>query len=288
MLFPGLSSIGYGSPCNKLAPLNRELVGWWLVLPKRYGGLLLIDLAGVRHGVLTNMDTSSATSGWGATTRQGGYGEVRYDGSNDYVLVSSAKILSGLTDWSMCVCEKTTSSNVVGGKAMYCERASGGLDILKLDSVDTTSQNSAIITMRDDSATLLQVRGTATINDGAWHQIVGVKAGTAVTLYVDGKQDASGTWSGTNTFTNASDSRIGTDQLSALSAWNGSIDDVRLYTRALSASEVSGLFQASRQGYRREINRQTFFMLNTAGGLTYPQLERGIRGLNRGLTLGRR
>src|SRR4029077_5506129 len=79
--------IDFRSPLNRQHPLNRAVVGAWEVLPGLSGGALWYNLAGPYHGTLTNMATAGGASGWGGTTRTGGYGEMRFDGSNDTVSI---------------------------------------------------------------------------------------------------------------------------------------------------------------------------------------------------------
>jgi len=78
-------TLNYGTPVNGMHPLNRGLSGWWKVLPLRSSGLLWSDLVGVAPGTRQGMGAGSGTSGWGATTRRGGFGEMRFDGTDDYV-----------------------------------------------------------------------------------------------------------------------------------------------------------------------------------------------------------
>jgi concanavalin A-like lectin/glucanase superfamily protein len=87
---------------------------------------------------------------------------------------------------------------------------------------------------------------TATITDTtSWHFVVGTWDGSTQRLYIDGVQDPSTiSWSGsllttTNTF---SIGRLGGLDLYYFA---GLIDDVRVYNRALSATEVAGLYGGS-------------------------------------------
>ncbi len=149
---------------------------------------------------------------------------------------------------------KTSVSKIAGGRAIYAERATSGSDIVKLDSLDDTSKTNAFITVRNDAATLLQVRGSKTINDNKWHLITGVKNGTSVYLYVDGAQDGTtDVWAGAENFTNAGIvSLIAADALGP--SFTGAIDDVRIYTRALGRDEVQQLYHlgAANAGHSNE------------------------------------
>ena len=85
---------------------------------------------------------------------------------------------------------------------------------------------------------------TALYNDGKWHHVVFVlSGGNTITNYIDGSSSnanndqSSGTVS---SFSNTSNVRIGNDYDGEY--FNGNVDDVRIYSTALTASEVSNLY----------------------------------------------
>jgi len=86
--------------------------------------------------------------------------------------------------------------------------------------------------------------GTSALSAGTWYHIAAVLSGpTNMDLYIDGVDD-DGTYSGTGgslTYS-AGSSLIGIRHDSAYS-FNGKIDDVRIYGRALSAREIQQLYQ---------------------------------------------
>jgi hypothetical protein len=84
------------------------------------------------------------------------------------------------------------------------------------------------------------------VNDGKWHSCAAVLDGQGtISLYVDGALSAQGTYDPTLDYTHGQFWRIGADQWNnqLWQVWNGSIDDVRIYDRALSDSEVAQLYQ---------------------------------------------
>ncbi|MCU0460891.1 MAG: LamG domain-containing protein [Bacteroidales bacterium] len=78
---------------------------------------------------------------------------------------------------------------------------------------------------------------TEKYNDGTWHLFTGVFTGTRLLIYVDGLLKVSGNASYTTG--NDREIRIGAD--SELSFFNGKIDDVRIWNRALSENEIFAL-----------------------------------------------
>jgi hypothetical protein len=83
------------------------------------------------------------------------------------------------------------------------------------------------------------VSGTSDIDDGEWHHVVGVNDLTNVFVYVDGVQENSDTGGAPQSDSNP---LIGKNNQDATHNFVGIIDDVRIYNRALSASEIKQLY----------------------------------------------
>ncbi len=90
---------------------------------------------------------------------------------------------------------------------------------------------------------------TADVNDNRWHQVVAVYDGANASLYIDGKLDNSvATWGSIST--DREPIYIGDDPFRPGYSWNGFMDDVRIYSYALSPEEVKMLYEG--QEPRRE------------------------------------
>ncbi|MHC4435711.1 MAG: LamG domain-containing protein, partial [Planctomycetota bacterium] len=82
--------------------------------------------------------------------------------------------------------------------------------------------------------------GTVRVNDGRWHHVAGTYDGSMICLYVDGKLDVSSEADGLievndyNVF-------IGANAEKPNRNFKGSIDEVRIYSYALSAEEVKAI-----------------------------------------------
>ena len=104
-----------------------------------------------------------------------------------------------------------------------------------------TSGKVALWLQSDDATILLNdVLSTGTAFDSTWHHIVWTDNNGTAKLYIDAKLDATNfnytrkTTTLLNTFIG---SQKATDQF-----FNGTIDDVRVYSRVLSAAEVRRLY----------------------------------------------
>ncbi len=86
------------------------------------------------------------------------------------------------------------------------------------------------------------VQSVRTVNDGSWHLIAIVLSGTNLSFYVDGAFDVTRTSAAPLSTTNTG--VIGRESDSSGSYFNGLLDDVRVYNRALSAAEIQRLYQS--------------------------------------------
>ncbi|MBA3662816.1 MAG: T9SS type A sorting domain-containing protein [Bacteroidetes bacterium] len=85
---------------------------------------------------------------------------------------------------------------------------------------------------------------TLTINNGAWHHLAMVYNGAGTnTLYVDGVSAAMGTYTYNTQTSTFNIGRLTTQtQFSEWMYWDGKVDDIAIWSRALSACEVKKLY----------------------------------------------
>ncbi len=79
--------------------------------------------------------------------------------------------------------------------------------------------------------------GSVNVNDGQWHHVAGVYDGTQKRLYVDGNLDVSENSTG-NINNSSYNVNIGENAEATGRYWDGLIDDVRVYNRALTQEEI--------------------------------------------------
>lgn len=119
--------------------------------------------------------------------------------------------------------------------------------ILMKDSYDLAfadaglAERRAGFTVKTPSENLLLTPAPIT-QAGKWHFIVGTYDGSTMRLYVDGVQAAEGPATGDITPT-SSDLMIGRNSENGEDIYKGIIDEIRIYNRALSSSEIVELFQ---------------------------------------------
>ena len=99
-------------------------------------------------------------------------------------------------------------------------------------------------TGRNTPSTDLTITSSLTYNDNIWHHMIAtrVRSTGTITLYVDAQQVATGT-SGVQSLTSSTNMRIGAIQVNN-NFFSGSIANVQIYNRALSAAEVAQNYNA--------------------------------------------
>ncbi|MET0070595.1 MAG: Ig-like domain-containing protein [Candidatus Thiodiazotropha sp.] len=197
------------------------------------------------HGTLTNgaaIDTNDATDIVGE-------GKLSLDGFNDYVNLSPhITSFSGLSQGTISAWINTTSSAVQHIFSIY-DRSSPNEADLGVDNGELF-----FFVENTGPGILLNVEADMTINDGAWHHVAVTVDGSGNNLYVDGVQLTGGalTYLNGNSSTSAffssvdfiDDMQIGSIDDSGsgiVNPFNGLIDEVRIYNRALTSSDIAEL-----------------------------------------------
>jgi len=217
----------YGTPLKKDWH-TQGLVGFWGM--QEGGGLIVHDLSGYNnHGTMIGMDNpSSATSGW--TAGRTGKG-LSFDGVNDYVEVGN---ISESTTYTLSAWFNTSSvspDDLIGHRIITIFRSGQTSTKIAL----FMRNNKASIQYYTTSAASLS--DTVNSNNGLWHSLIATYDGVILKLYVDGILKNSATITLTSNVSDSSDI-IGRGITASPGYFNGLIDDIRIYNRALTAGEV--------------------------------------------------
>ncbi len=182
---------------------------------------------------------------WSATSGFDGKGAYSFDGTNDYITIphsSSINIISGQATYSM-----------------WLKRGRSGATEVLFDKNSVTpepvyirfSNNDRIyiqIFANDGSYHYFFASSTSTITDTDWHLLDVVfdyDTWTNSKIYIDGVAETlySPTQFGTQiALTNTGILTIGSPNSGADYNFNGKIDNVRIYNRALSAAQIKALY----------------------------------------------
>ena len=161
------------------------------------------------------------------------YYSVDFDGSNDYITAP----ISALNSVADCTISFWFKLDATSDKMMVGDYIDGSNGIwLYWDG--TTWYFSP----RNGSG-VVSTTYTWTGKDTNWHHITGVKSGTGGTIYIDGTSVATGTASATLTSATGNNFQIGALTGASLYA-NGIIDEVAIFDSALSASDVTAIYNS--------------------------------------------
>ncbi|MDP6575217.1 MAG: SdrD B-like domain-containing protein, partial [Candidatus Peribacteraceae bacterium] len=218
-----------GSGSFNNVTFDNGLVGYWKF--DEGGGTVARDSsANGNDGTLTNMDGDDwvdVKAGTGTTNFYNAYA-LDFDGTNDFVDAGNQSVYE-IQTFAISTWFKTSTSGFRYFASEYESDANSWY-------IRINSNNTATFHAAGKKAT-----SSATVNDGVWHHAVGVKdaVNDYTKLYLDGSEVGTNTESPL-TF-DSTTFKIGILTTGPLGPFDGLIDDVRMYNRALSASEVANL-----------------------------------------------
>ncbi|HVZ87142.1 MAG TPA: LamG-like jellyroll fold domain-containing protein [Polyangia bacterium] len=206
------------------------LVGYWKA--DEVGGTTMRDASGNGNtGTLSAAGVTWNTSGaFSISTGFDNAGSIALNGTSGYVTLGTTNLPANnaVQSISLWYNGKPNGNN----QNMIAINGSGGSEL------QLGFRSSTVIAWKSGGAAL--VSGTAT-NDTSWHHLVYTYDGTTDKLYVDGALLASQTGSVHQTGT-ATSAYLGTFSPPTSELFGGSLDDVRVYNTALTATQVANLF----------------------------------------------
>jgi hypothetical protein len=217
------------------------LVGWWQFLEG--SGTTTADSSG--HG---NTGTLVSSPTWVTTAYNGG--GLTFNGTTQYVNAGAGASLSSTTfTYSFWMNAVHASDNAVVEQTIN-------------KSIDNPSNNynyqfnwrhvnggvyPKSCVFRDSTPTDHVVQIAGTMNPGTWYMVTCTYDGTSLKVYLNGALDSTTTTSATP-ITGSSNLFIGSGSTNgdvAASWFDGTLDDVRVYNIALSASQILALYKAT-------------------------------------------
>ena len=204
--------------------LSYGLVGWWTL--NESSGTVACDSSG-----FTGNGTLIASPVWTNGVVGSGLYLQRYRGVN----IPYTSILApgtGSVSYVFWILHATQAAGgfqfVICNNGLQIYSLSSGL--LKFDFYDGTHESIA--------------QSGKVIDDGLWHHIACVRDKTSnhITIYVDGLSGTPVTDTSVDLNSTGQNLEIGYFHLSSGNYYVGSIDDVRIYNRPLSADEVKALY----------------------------------------------
>lgn len=217
-------------PRQEYPSLRQGLVGAWCP-SLGASGLSLIDRSWRNnHGTLTNM---AGQDNW----RASGSGlALNFDGVNDYVATNV--VLDGAFTVSIWANRRTAGS--------FVQRILWG-NTADVDTYIANIQATSVGVQSDNAGTFKVFAGFTFVNNAWFHVVLSRDSGNNVRVWKDAVESSSGAQAISPVFTlNALGRYADASGPNAPFQWDGLIDDVRVYNRALTLAEIRLL--ASRRG----------------------------------------
>ena len=181
-----------------------------------------------------------------------------------YWRTDEQNIVSGSDEFTIVAAFKSAAGIEDGGRSLYVERPDA-TQIVKLGIADTSFKTHLVV--RNGSGAIMFAASAANHNDGVMHVAAGVRyASNDHKLFVDGVLAGSSTGTVANSFPSASYGYVANDPFEPTTSFvTGSIPLVALFTKALSADDVTRL---SRDYYAELFQpaNQSPFLISIPGG----------------------
>jgi Concanavalin A-like lectin/glucanases superfamily len=274
----------YGAPGNVQSgtlPLLTGLRAWWKVLPLMGGGATWADLMGRAPQTLVGLLPSSLSSGFGATERPGGLGELRFPGTAS-VYARSAAVSLGLGQAQALSCagwvRMTTLSAV---QRLFHKEIADGWNTF---AMEVSATGVPRFSVQSEPQVVYPAWDMPTALSVGWSHVAATWAprtftGADVALYLNAVAQAA-TYAA-NGYTSAFLVQevalplyLGIRPVTLTQPLSGAMDDVMVWNRALAPSEVADVYQASRLGWPGTLTRAGSMLafLPPAAGLLLPHM----------------
>jgi hypothetical protein len=214
---------------------DPDLVGYWKL--DETSGTTAQDATGNGNDGTLNGDPQWVAGRLG--------GALEFDGVGDYVDIGNDPIFN-ITGQITVACWIKVSQFTIGWQAIFTM----GDDSWRLQRQTTTNTLCWACTGVTGTPGDWWLYGDVNINDGEWHHAAGVYDGSEYYLYVDGDLDASKDTSGTMSISSYP-VLIGANAQQSGREFEGLIDDVRVYKRALMDTEILGVMSGGGAEYPR-------------------------------------
>lgn len=207
---------------------------------------------------------------------------LSFDGVDDYVFISNPaglQITNALTIEAWIKSSSSTGWMGIADKGATSDGKGYGLAVTSpVDGSLASMQVYSTITGWESS------KGTSNVVDGNWHYLTGTFDGKKVKIYIDGNLENEADLNGTIMYDADYDFVIGADSR-ASESFNGIIDEVRIYNRALTADEIYNnylqekLISKSYDNFSQWIPADSFVKVYISRGLledkaTYVEMRR--------------
>lgn len=266
-------AINAASPVNWQHSLNVGRQVWWIVMPGALGGGTWRDITNHKNvGVLTSM--GNINNGFKPTTRLGGWGSMLFDGTAGYIAGPS---VIGPQHGMSCAAWARISSFSANGLLVSMYNQNLGNAYLQFAYLSTGAGFARIQGSGIDTNYIGRSTAGGLLSANIWYRLLmtwdGGTSATGINYYINGIQLASVISNGGSFVAPNSTSIpiwIGAQEAATPVSFSfGSLDDVSIWSRAISAAEVRQDFLLSQFSYPGVLNRLPITMTRGATANIY-------------------
>ncbi|MCX6776196.1 MAG: M6 family metalloprotease domain-containing protein [Candidatus Micrarchaeota archaeon] len=228
----------------------------------------LVGLWNLNEGTGTTANDSSGNGNTGtiigASWTSGRIGNALSFNGSSYVNVGNATILRNFTAMTISVWINPAQLNYASAKAIVA-RANSVAGQRSYQIVQDTANKFCFMTRNiSDAVWATSCIDSAITATNSWYHIVGVWNGTHIYTYLNGILQTNNIVAFSNLQSSITTTYIGRNTASG-TLFNGTIDDVKIFNRALSATEIANMYNYSLLGYWN-LNEGTGTTANDSSG----------------------
>ena len=228
------------------ADIATNLVGWYKFDDGT--GNVITDSAGAYNG------TKNSAVQWttGQVNKALSFGGT---GSNYVLLGNDPAFSPGTGNISVSIWFKTSTNFSGGAKYIYQDNTDNSAGDNSNIEITITTANKINGNIRDHDYHAVTMTSASVLNDGVWHHVILERSGTTGYLYIDNGTPVTNTNALLATISTGATNEPSVGAKRALTQnFTGIIDDVRIYSRALSSGDVTELYN---QGLSPYVTAQT-------------------------------
>jgi hypothetical protein len=209
---------------------DPNLLSWWKF--DEGSGTTAYDSAG-------NNDGNISGASW--TTGQIG-GALDFDGTNDYVQISNEPNFDFGPDTDFTVCAWINTTAILDRRRIV-NKCESGHEPYTGFSLYMDPPGIVKFRLKDDADVVI-VETTTSVNDGSWHFVAGVADRDGdIKIYHNGIPEDTDSLALVDNINNNIPVAVGRSMDYDGQYFDGKIDDVRIYDRALTTEEIEQLYQ---------------------------------------------
>lgn len=249
-----------GSQIDWGHPLSQGLVGCWLM--NEGGGNKVSDMARGNNGTNVGAIWKPLLTGIG----------LNFNGSSSYIDCGFPNARNfGTAPFTICASLRvSTTTSAYDRKIITNDDEADATRVMWILQINENDDANAAVRncgqfVTYNAGTIDKVSTTTVMTDGNWYNFVGLRDGTNLKLYLNGKFNASVTDNKINVTNTSAPLTIGKSingtSGGAVPLFNGDMQYIYLFNRALSPPEIQQLYEAPYQ-IIQPIKRRTYFQIS--------------------------